>query len=301
MTRIRVRNRNTIESLGLWEGLHNPDFNRVQFDTFRVFYSKYFIKLLLRQLLLLDASEEELTNFYNHMKMTYKEHLIDARTYAEKRLREDYPECEIIVNKMVDFFTLITEKMDSVEIADEKQQYKLLLVVSFMRTHYVVSELIIYSEIIEASTLMRKQLELIARLKEIEVSELEKIENKVPQAKHVPWMKEYYGLLSQVAHNASLDSLDLLGYNMEGENHKRFYVQPTYTENTIEAFNMNIGLFMVFALEVISILKVLIPSYRPVEEWKFLLSINEYGIKTNIPYFESLKGMKLEYEYEDEK
>ena len=31
-----MRNRNTIEFLGLWESLHNPDFNRVQFDTFRV-------------------------------------------------------------------------------------------------------------------------------------------------------------------------------------------------------------------------------------------------------------------------
>ena len=30
-----MRNRNTIEFLGLWECLHNPSFNRVQFDTFR--------------------------------------------------------------------------------------------------------------------------------------------------------------------------------------------------------------------------------------------------------------------------
>ena len=30
-----MRNRNTIEFLGLWESLHNLNFNRVQFDTFR--------------------------------------------------------------------------------------------------------------------------------------------------------------------------------------------------------------------------------------------------------------------------
>ena len=30
-----MRNRNTLEFLGLWESLHNPSFNRVQFDTFR--------------------------------------------------------------------------------------------------------------------------------------------------------------------------------------------------------------------------------------------------------------------------
>jgi hypothetical protein len=29
-----MRNRNTIEFLRLWESLHNPSFNRVQFDTF---------------------------------------------------------------------------------------------------------------------------------------------------------------------------------------------------------------------------------------------------------------------------
>ena len=30
-----MRNRNTIEFLGLWESLHNPAFNRVQFNTFK--------------------------------------------------------------------------------------------------------------------------------------------------------------------------------------------------------------------------------------------------------------------------
>lgn len=30
-----MRNRNTIEFLGVWECLHNPNFNRVQFDAFR--------------------------------------------------------------------------------------------------------------------------------------------------------------------------------------------------------------------------------------------------------------------------
>lgn len=30
-----MRNRNTVEFLGVWEQLHNPNFNRVQFDAFR--------------------------------------------------------------------------------------------------------------------------------------------------------------------------------------------------------------------------------------------------------------------------
>ena len=30
-----LRNRNTIEFLGVWESLYNPEFNRVEFDAFR--------------------------------------------------------------------------------------------------------------------------------------------------------------------------------------------------------------------------------------------------------------------------
>lgn len=113
--------------------------------------------------------------------MSYREKLVDARLYAEKRLLEDYPEAKNIMNKTIDFFTIVTNKLDGIVFAEEKVQYKLLLIISFMRTHYVINELITYSEIIEASTLMRKQLELIARLKEIDVSELERLDKKVPQ------------------------------------------------------------------------------------------------------------------------
>ncbi|MET0155816.1 MAG: KilA-N domain-containing protein [Rickettsiales bacterium] len=30
-----MRNRNTVEFLGLWETMHNPDFKGVEFDAFR--------------------------------------------------------------------------------------------------------------------------------------------------------------------------------------------------------------------------------------------------------------------------
>ena len=30
-----MRNRNTVESIGLWETLHNPNFKGVEFDTFK--------------------------------------------------------------------------------------------------------------------------------------------------------------------------------------------------------------------------------------------------------------------------
>jgi hypothetical protein len=35
-----LRNRNTIELLGFWEQLHNPDFKPVEFDGFKTFKNK---------------------------------------------------------------------------------------------------------------------------------------------------------------------------------------------------------------------------------------------------------------------
>ena len=37
-----MRNSNTIEFLGVWEELHNPDFNRVQFEA--IIWLMFFIK-----------------------------------------------------------------------------------------------------------------------------------------------------------------------------------------------------------------------------------------------------------------
>ncbi len=39
-----MRNRNTLEYLGLWEMLNNPDFNPLEFEGFRNQYSKVIIR-----------------------------------------------------------------------------------------------------------------------------------------------------------------------------------------------------------------------------------------------------------------
>jgi hypothetical protein len=43
-----LRNRNTIEFLGIWEQLNNPDFKPVEFDGFRKFNCPEFPDTLLR-------------------------------------------------------------------------------------------------------------------------------------------------------------------------------------------------------------------------------------------------------------
>jgi hypothetical protein len=60
-------------------------------------------------------------------------------------------------------------------------QYNMDLIVSFTRTHFIVMDLIVCGELIEASALQRKQFELVARLNEIrEAKSIESLLNKTP-------------------------------------------------------------------------------------------------------------------------
>ena len=51
---------------------------------------------------------------------------------------------------------------------------------------------------------------------------------------------------------------------------------------------MNLGLFMMFGLVVVDFMKTVFSGYKADVEIQFLLSLNGYGRKTNIPYFKSL-------------
>jgi hypothetical protein len=84
-----MRNRNTIEFLGLWESLHNPAFNRVQFDTFK---SEAGLKGNIRdyaslQQLLVLANMESYNALLIEQKHPQGERLIALRQMAVRQLQ----------------------------------------------------------------------------------------------------------------------------------------------------------------------------------------------------------------------
>ena len=145
----------------------------------------------------------------------YVHNLDFHRKEALKSLLAEYPGIIGVFGRMTSFFTALCARLNDVKVPYEALQYKLLLAVSFMRTHICVCEHIFNSENVEAATLMRKQLELIARMREVEVKDLENLYEKVPNVVFGRPMNVLYGILSKIAHNADMESLDMLGYRME--------------------------------------------------------------------------------------
>lgn len=225
---------------------------------------------------------------------SYVGNLVSYREEALNALDAEYPDVKGVFGRMISFFTELCRRLDGVEVGDEALQYKILLAVSFMRTHICVCEHIFNSENIEAVILMRKQLELIARMREVEVKDLENLYEKVPNVVFGRPMNNLYGILSKITHNTDLESLDMLGYRMDDETHKQFSLYPIYNENTIYSFDIAIGLFLMFVMESIFLQKQLFPDYDIKADGDAIVDFFQYGQSTNIPFFKNLEGMAFE-------
>ncbi len=233
-------------------------------------------------------------SFYMSEGKDYVHNLDFHRKEALKSLLSEYKGVAGVFGRMISFFTSLCARLDGVKVPEEDLQYKLLLAVSFMRTHVCVCEHIFNSENVEAAILMRKQLELIARMREVEVKDLESLYEKVPNVVFGRPMNNLYGILSKITHNADLESLDMLGYRMDDETHKQFSLYPIYNENTIYSFDIAIGLFLMFVMESIFLQKQLFPDYDIKADGDAIVDFFQYGQSTNIPFFKNLEGMAFE-------
>lgn len=221
----------------------------------------------------------------------YSEQVFDARKYAMEQILTEFPKLKDISFLMDNFFTIISNRISEQPIVNDTLQYKILLCVSFMRTHFVINELILYSSNLEAATLLRKQIELLARMNELKIENIEKLQRKTPCVKHVPWVKKFYGILSESAHSATIESLDDLGYTMENEECKRFYIQPTYSGRTIDLLYLWIELFMMFSVEMIEIQSEIFENYDSSVDWNLILQLIKIGLDSNLDYFDGYKEL----------
>lgn len=110
------------------------------------------------------------------------------------------------------------------------------LIVSFCRSHFISSDLILGGELVEASVILRKQMELIARLNEcMENVDIESLIKRTPNVKHLKTnIKRMYADYSEIAHSASPNSISILG-RIEHEGNTFTPVYPIFDENSYVA------------------------------------------------------------------
>lgn len=107
------------------------------------------------------------------------------------------------------------------------------LIVSYVRTHFIILDLVTCSELIEAATLLRKQFELLARLNELRASKsINHWLKKTPNLSALKTqIKTLYSNYSEVAHSSHPRCLDLLGSIEHGEGKSSTTLYPVFLED----------------------------------------------------------------------
>ena len=150
--------------------------------------------------------------------MSLKEIHKQCRNSACIEFDKAIPNGILLMNEMEKYLCSLFERLGQINVTGEKDQHRLPLIVSFIRTHMMIDELLHYCENIEAATLVRKQLELLARYKETENMDELKIaikKKKVPQISKIENGGVMYGMLSEIAHSAKSETYTLLGYEKQ--------------------------------------------------------------------------------------
>jgi hypothetical protein len=111
------------------------------------------------------------------------------------------------------------------------------LVVSFTRTHFIAQELLFQGELIEAVVLLRKQMELIARLHElVDADNLRDLLRRTPNIRKLgSHTRRLYTAYSEIAHSSDPIHLQQLG-RVELDGRVFTPVYPVYDRNALVTF-----------------------------------------------------------------
>jgi hypothetical protein len=133
--------------------------------------------------------------------------LHEAREKCRQEYRRAEPEPRNRLRIMIDGLMAMLADTVRTPIAGvtETSSYQISLSASFIRTHFVACDLIMNGDVVEAFVLVRKQLESLARLNELDSKPLAKLHGKTPNIQNAlqGGAGRIYGDLSEIAHFAT--------------------------------------------------------------------------------------------------
>ena len=207
--------------------------------------------------------------------MQYRDHLNRARNDTSREFfaaNEEYARLVDLICETT--FSQALEIENKVNIT----KYQHALLASFVRSTVVSVDLIINSELVEAVTILRKQVELLARLYELENEEFESLSGKTPNLGALKTkIKRLYSAYSEGAHSATYGSMSLLGFYENTERREHIFY-PEFTENTEIIFENWIFVFLEFTLWVLDFKTAYFEDYdktKDEEEFRNICSIRQ--------------------------
>ncbi len=146
---------------------------------------------------------------------------MEARENTREKFRRKETNEQNILRIAVDgLVASLAAKIDQpINVVNEETSYQIGLSASFIRTYYLATDILLNGDIVEALVLLRKQVESLARILELEDNPAQKLFKKTPNVKHVltNGTGRIYSALSEVAHFSTPNAAELLGVNQDGD------------------------------------------------------------------------------------
>ncbi len=175
-----------------------------------------------------------------------------ARNKAREVYRKKEPEKHNSFRISLDGLIVRTSKqmLNKLENTTDKISYQISLSASFIRTHFIINDMILNGDLIEALTLTRKQFEALTRLHEIDQKPLLKLLKKTPNVINLfgEGGKKLYPTLSEIAHFATPKVGELLTIKTFDDDRSGPSLLPAYNIDALACYDRHayVSLYFVF-------------------------------------------------------
>lgn len=227
-----------------------------------------------------DRTQEILDAF-----LKFEKRHSETRKIVNIKFIENEPELHYIFRITLDgFLILVMENLfGNYDDASEKLIYQLNLTVSYIRTHFIINNLILDGDLIEAYTLIRKQFEKYTRLEELDNRPIEKLRGKTPNVINLfgEAGKEIYPELSEVAHFGHPRVSEFL--SVESKDGKRGpSIFPTYKESAIICYDRSAYVALYFSAWLVDFIQENNPKYDGRQDVETFLMLEKMALDCNI-------------------
>ncbi len=176
--------------------------------------------------------------------------ICESEIATSKIYRENESAAASSIRMLLDgLVTCLAKNMEQkIDETDEIKSYQITASASFVRTHFIVNSLVLKGHLIEAMTLIRKQLELLTRLHELDARPLAKLLRRTLNVNNIfkDAGKEVYSLLSEIAHSAS-PKMAKYSSPFDGEDGmKGPSLLPQYDDAAHEAYEIHVFVVIYF-------------------------------------------------------
>ena len=170
-----------------------------------------------------------------------------------------------------------------IKTTNEKISYQISLSTSFIRTHYLINDLFMQGDIIEAMTLIRKQFESLTRMHEIDDKPLLKLHKKTPNVCNLfkKAGKLIYPRLSEAAHFGKPEVGEFLKVVEDGDLIGPSLI-PTYHEYSLACLDLNCFMAIHFLHWFIQKLKEFHEDFTGEQEMEILTHITHLAFELGV-------------------